>query len=703
MLRSLYSGITGLNANAVELDVIGNNIANANTIGFKSSRVTFREMLSQGLRNASRPVSGSRGGINPMQIGLGTSVSSIDNRFSQGHLQNTGLVNDLALQGDGFFVLSDGTNRFYTRAGAFALDSEHYLVDPGSGLRLQGLMADSSGNIQPGALTDLRIDTEMIVPAQASTSVRIFGNLDADSDAEGTRLESARFLAAAAGSDALTGLYATNGDDLGVIDGDEIALTGMITTASGSYNLSLSPFEVGGEAPDGGSTLEELATWLQNQLESVPEIGPGGVTVALDADGALSITNNTAGTTLRNLMLTIPGRTAFNQQFRFDTTIEPAATGSTWDATREAGRLRAAATSDDRLVDLFNSRGESLGLNVTPLNPTTTLAITGSVGSAQAPSYNLAVDDTTTMADLLTGLQIAFGLSTNPVTLDSDGQIVMEGEAGLDSALGEVDIHEVGEINPVLETSFDFTQVREASDGQTFSVATPVYDSLGEVHNIRFEFTKVAGRNEWTWRAVAEGDEVITSGGSGTVDFDDNGRILAWRYSDESGALTFQPQATGDVGAEPVTVTIDAGQDGQSTGLTQYGTTGSLQSLADGYTVGKLLSYEIDQDGTIVGRFSNDTLQTLARIGVARFANQEGLEKAEGNTFRTTANSGLAQEITPGAETGVTVLSGTLEQSNVDLTEELTKMVVAQRAFQANARVITTGDQVLQELVSMLR
>ncbi len=703
MLRSLYSGITGLNANALELDVIGNNIANSNTIGYKASRVTFREMLSQTLRPASRPVSGARGGINPMQIGLGTSVGSIDNRFTQGHLQTTGMVNDLALQGDGFFVLSDGTDRYFTRAGAFGLDAENYLVDPGTGLRVQGLMADASGQIQPGEFTDIRIDSNMIVPAQASTQLRLFGNLDANSDARGTILESAHFMAAAEGTDLLTELYGSNGDSLGLIDGDEIALTGMITTAAGSTSLALSPFHVGGTAPDGGTTLDDLVAWIQQSLEAQPDIGPGGVSVSVAADGSLEITNNATGVTLRNLMLTVPGRTDFNTQFRFATTIPEGGSGSTWDPGREAGRLRAAATSDDRLVDLFNSRGESLGLNVSPMHPQTTLSITGSVGSAQAPSYDLVVDDTTTVADLLTGLQIAFGISTTPVTINSDGEIVLQGETGTDNALGQVDIREVGEVNPTLETSFDFTQIQQADDGQQFTLSTAVYDSLGDVHNILFRFTKVVGRNEWVWTAEMEGDEVIVEGGSGTVTFSDTGEVISFRYSDDSGALTFRPQSDGSVGAEPVTLNIDVGQFGGTSGLTQFATGGSLQSLADGYTVGHLLDYEINEDGRIIGRFSNDTLQTLAQIGIARFANNEGLVRAAGNTFRTSSNSGTAMYGFAGGDSDVSIVSGTLEGSNVDLTEELTKMVVAQRAFQANARVITTGDQILQELVSMLR
>ncbi len=698
MLRSLYAGISGLSSNAIELDVIGNNIANANTVGYKSSRVTFREMLCQTIRPAQRPVSGGRGGMNPQQIGLGSSIGTIDGRFTQGHLQTTGLANDLALQGDGFFILSDGYSSYYTRAGAFGLDSQNYMVDPSTGMRVQGLMADATGQIANGQFNDLFIDPSMTVPASASTNARLFGNLDAASEAQGGILESAHFVAAAVGSDLLTELFAQNGDAMGLVAGDEIALTGMVIDG-GTSQISVPNFEVGNTGLD----LDDLTAWIVSSLESLPEIAAGDLTIAIAADGSLELTNNSGTASVQNLRLTIPSRSDFNQTFRFTNSIGPGATGTTYDAAREAGQVRAAATTDDLLVDLYNSNGQSLDLNVTPLNPTTSISITGSIGETLAPSHTLTVDDTTTVEDLLTGLQIAFGISSEPVTINTDGEIVMSGETGTENALGQVDIREVGEVNPVFETSFNFVEIQEASDGHTFTASATAYDSLGEVHNVLFTFTKIVGRNEWNWVAELEGNEEIIEGNSGSVSFTDTGEIIAFRYSDDAGGLTFRPQPSGDVGAQEITMQIDVGQFGDFNGLTQYAAQGGLQSITDGFTVGQLLDYEINADGMIIGRFSNDTVQTLAQIGVARFPNYQGLQRSEGNTFQSSGNSGVAMQGLAGGATGTFIVSGSLEGSNVDLTQELTNMVVAQRAFQANAKVITTGDQIMQEIVSMLR
>ena len=704
MLRSLYAGISGLGANSIEMDVIGNNIANANTVGYKGSRVTFREMFSQTLHGASRPVSGQRGGINAMQIGLGTAVSTIDTRFQQGSLQSTGMITDLALQGDGFFMLSDGRDSVYTRAGAFGLDADHHLVDPGSGLRLQGVMAGPDGTITAGAWSDIIIDPSMSVAAAASTSLQIFGNLDADSDAQNSILESQHLMAAAAGSDALTGLYAQNGDLMGLQDGDRIALTGMVETGGTAATIDASPFLVGSDVVgEGGDTLIELLGWVTAQLEALPEFNPGEVTLTLGADGSVSIDNGSGAATLLNLQLSVAGNSDFNSSFRFTNAVAPGGTGTTDDPAASQGRLRAAATSDDLLTDVFNSRGESLGLNIDALNPQTTLSLSGSIGTSEAPGYNLVADATSTVQDLLTGLKIAFGISTDPVTINEQGEVLLLGELGTENALGQVEIREVGEVNPTLETSFSFTEVQEAADSDTFTMSSMVYDSLGNTHNVQLTFTKRVGLNEWTWTAEMEGTEELIEGGSGTVTFDSNGDIVAFRYADDSGHLSFRPQSADDQGADIVIIEIDAGQLGTLDGMTQHAGTDTLQGMSDGYAAGELLDFEIDTSGTVIGRFSNDTMQTLARVGIARFANNEGLLQADGNSYKVSSNSGAAMTMFAGDGEGTLVVSGALEGSNVDITAELTNLVVAQRAFQANARVVTTGDQILQEIVSMLR
>jgi flagellar hook protein FlgE len=140
MMRTLYSGILGLNAHQAEMDVIGNNVANVNTFGYKKERVVFQDILSQTIGFSSAPTEES-GGINSKQVGLGVSLAAIDNIFTQGAMQTTGRANDVAIEGEGFFVVKDGERQLYTRVGTFDVDGDSNIVHSGDGNILQGWAA----------------------------------------------------------------------------------------------------------------------------------------------------------------------------------------------------------------------------------------------------------------------------------------------------------------------------------------------------------------------------------------------------------------------------------------------------------------------------------------------------------------------------------------------------------------------------------
>ncbi len=180
-MRSLYSGVSGLQNHQVRMDVIGNNISNVNTTGFKKGRVMFQDLLSQTMQGAARPTD-QVGGVNPQQVGLGTNVASIDVIHTQGSLQTTGVMTDLAIQGNGFFILSEGDSELYTRAGNFGVDSEGTLVNPANGMRIQGWEAqtlEGETSINTAAeIGDIQIPIGSKDPAQATTEVELACNLD---------------------------------------------------------------------------------------------------------------------------------------------------------------------------------------------------------------------------------------------------------------------------------------------------------------------------------------------------------------------------------------------------------------------------------------------------------------------------------------------------------------------------------------------
>lgn len=181
MMRSLYSGVSGMQNHQTRLDVIGNNVANVNTTGFKRGRVNFHDMISQQLSGAASPTT-EVGGVNPKEVGLGVMVASFDTIFTQGNLQSTGVSTDVAIQGNGFFVLKNGEETFYSRAGAFGVDSEGTLVNPANGMRVQGWMAEElNGEMilnTAGSTEDLIIPVGTKDPAKATENVNFACNLN---------------------------------------------------------------------------------------------------------------------------------------------------------------------------------------------------------------------------------------------------------------------------------------------------------------------------------------------------------------------------------------------------------------------------------------------------------------------------------------------------------------------------------------------
>ncbi|PFA67877.1 flagellar basal-body rod protein FlgF [Bacillus sp. AFS015802] len=175
MLRSMYSGISGMKNFQTKLDVIGNNIANVNTYGYKKGRVTFQDLMNQTVSGASRATA-DRGGQNAKQVGLGSSLSSIDTIQTQGSLQTTGRSLDVAISGDGYFVVRQGNNEMFTRAGNFYLDSNGNLVT-GQGNLVQGYPVDASGVVNKSGTADIKIDTNTTMAPQATSVAAYNGNL----------------------------------------------------------------------------------------------------------------------------------------------------------------------------------------------------------------------------------------------------------------------------------------------------------------------------------------------------------------------------------------------------------------------------------------------------------------------------------------------------------------------------------------------
>ena len=271
MLRSLYTGVAGLRNHQVKMDVTSHNIANVNTTGYKAQRITFKEGFTQMLRGATRPA-GDHGGINPMQIGLGMAIGSIDSIMDQGSLQSTGQLTDLAIEGRGFFAFSNGAGgMFYGRNGALQLNSNGFLVSPTNGFSLLGLTANAKGELEPNAVPGpIKIPFAEKAPASATTEINFACNLDADGVGLGTWQHTAAFLTYAAGENLLTGLRDTNGNALGMRVGHQLEISFNVPDSNGVNETQTFRFTVTDSTDNPAENLtNNLVRTLQDLADAI--------------------------------------------------------------------------------------------------------------------------------------------------------------------------------------------------------------------------------------------------------------------------------------------------------------------------------------------------------------------------------------------------------------------------------------------------
>mgnify|MGYP000982848484 CR=1 FL=1 len=463
MMRSLFSGVSGMQNHQTRMDVIGNNVANVNTTGFKRGRVNFQDLISQQLSGAAKPTE-EIGGVNPKEVGLGMMVASIDTIFTQGALQTTGVNTDLAIQGNGFFVLKSGEKSFYTRAGAFGIDRDGTLVNPANGMRVQGWMAQETDGFRlintSGQTEDLIIPIGQKIDAKATTSVNYACNLD-------KRLP---------------------------------------------------------ELPENANRAQILQSTWSTEFKVYDSFGE---THELQID-----------------FTRVPGE---QNAWQATVNVDP--------ANAEATETRTGVGTTDGTGNTFIVRFDNNGHLA---------SVTDTAGNVTAPA----------------------------------GQVLMQ-------------------------VSFNVIGANPAEGGeatrQTFDI------NLGEIGTSKNTITQ---------------------------------------FSDKSTTKAYEQ---------------------------------------DGYNMGYLENFRIDQSGIITGVYSNGVRQEIGQIAMASFANQGGLEKAGENTFIQSNNSGVANISVSGTVGKGKLIGGTLEMSNVDLADQFVDMIVTQKGFQAGAKTIQTSDTMLETVLNLKR
>ncbi|HAA77458.1 TPA: hypothetical protein DCE37_20285 [Candidatus Latescibacteria bacterium] len=650
-INSLFMGLSGIQVHQQRTNVVANNLANINTTGYKAQRAHFEEQLAQTLKDATGP-EGGVSGTNPIQAGTGVRLKSIDTNFRQGSIQTTEKTTDLALEGNGFFILQDqnGT-QYYTRDGAFGFDADGRFVNPSNGMLVMGNLA-TNGEFTGGAtgLQPIRLDLQQEIPGSATTHIKLSGNLDPGStpslsaDTEFTVASS--FVGAG-----VTGAIDESRIQIRILSTGE-PLEGQITIPDATYN-----------------ELTDVADAL-NAAINANETLVGKVVAQLDDVGQIELrTTGGSGLTLEVDDVTVGGVAAvFGAGPGAGAASAAATTASDINTLAQVGK----DLDDDDVIQFNGSRRNG-----------TTFEGIFTFGAA---------NDGVTIGDLLTAVQNEFGGGVT-AALDANGKITITDS---DSA----QITGFTTLFSLQDSGTTSSGLIGTEEPEQHRISTVIYDSQGSLKTMNVTLTESTEYNKWTYDVKIDGQRP-QQGALGTVTFNEDGSNRLFKpVEGVDSQVEFTP--AGGVGTIRVSLTGGRQTDTAITGLTQFSSPSTAGvATQDGRAPGTLERIFISTDGIIEGRFDNGQTMNLARTIIADFENPGGLQRHGGNLFAETENSGRRVEERPTVTIGTQVVSGALELSNVDMARELTDLIISQRGFQANSRVVTTTDQILAETVNL--
>ena len=590
MMRSMYSGVAGLKTHQTKMDVIGNNIANVNTVAYKSQSVTFNEIFYQTTSTASGPNAATgTGGVNPKQVGLGVKTGAISTAITtSGSAETTNKPFDMSITGESFFVVSDGNNTYFTRDGSFMVDAAGNLVMSATGYNVMGWQVDpNTGDIKQDTVSALRIMSaaNMTYPPEATTAAYISGIIDKNS----------------------TEVNSPDGKIMNLNFYDKLGY---------KYTAKLTVKSV---AADNGVYTCELVSLLNENGEDVTEkygAQLGSTVSVFNSDvehykiaDSHKIEKNAGGTGY--IISTIDGLKS----------VEIDATGIST-MTIMDGANPYEKNSDE----LWDFVAEALNV---PGNSGETLK-----------SMNMGV--------------WAAGVT--------------------DKTVENIDeTNNKGIMNIGME------------DNNLFKVLDASYDTNTNTLDIL-----VVGKN-------VEG--AVTLNYSTT-----DGSFKGVNGSDTNGSTQLKFGA-GATNFETITVDFSASSNVNNEGTSTISAyNGDQEGYNAGRKLGNMTGVSVQNNGMIYATYDNGQSKLLGQIAGAAFANASGLSKEGDNLYAATQNSGEFDGIgVDFTADGGYITTGVLEMSNVDLSAEFTSMITTQRGFQANSRVITVSDTMLEELTNLKR
>lgn len=578
MMRSLFSGVSGLKTHQTKMDVIGNNIANVNTTAFKSSSVTFSALMSQTTQNASGPnATTGTGGINARQIGLGVKSGAINtNIATQGSAQSTGNPFDIMISGDNFFIVSDGSSNFFTRDGSFYVDGVGNLAMTSIGYNVMGWQVDPETlEIKKDTVSALRIMSaaNMTYPPESTTRAYVSGIVDKnDSDVTSSSglVRNLNFY------DALGYSYTAK-------------LTLKDTANKGEYALE----------------LDSIIDSAGNILENTDGILGGAQKLSKDVKLTLG-----SGYSIAAGKLTLPG----GDEIDFTKILDPT-TGALANSPGTFSDIAGTppVTAEEQYNEAMKELAKAFGYE-----------------GSEKEFYNYHVVDNT----------------VTPATDDFLTKTLLPG--GSNATLASKDT--------------------VTANYRSFTGALVNYD------NNTGEFYGINGDN--TLSAVTLYLKE-TAGGAPTL-----GGEFSNIQIDFKTSSMYDNKGTSTVSAK----------------------NGDTDGVGTGRRLGKMTQVSIQNNGMIYAAYDNGMTRLLGQIATAQFSNASGLVKEGDNLYSASTNSGefdgIGVDVTAN---GGYMSTGQLEMSNVDLSAEFTEMITTQRGFQANSRIITVSDTLLEELTNLKR
>ncbi|MEM7516722.1 MAG: flagellar hook-basal body complex protein, partial [Planctomycetota bacterium] len=569
-------------------------------------------------------------------------LANIAKNISQGALQATGRTFDLALEGNGFFALAGLQDSVYTRVGTFGLDADANLVDQRTGF----MVLDPSN--QP-----IQLDVESLFPPQATANMGFAGNLPAV--VEGPLAEVLTSATGLADGNAAQ-LLGTNAGPFAVPNGQVVSLD-IIVDGAPPQTVQL--------VSTGTITNAAIAAELNNIAGLSATVNGGGL-ILLETEGtgqsaSIKIDPGPAGADLAALSGLSTTLVRGTQTVANDTT-----------------ELNNLPANNEDYVDGDGIDIVGVDADGSPVNSTFVYG---------------AANDGTTVGDLVTFVEAQYPNAT--VSLNSSGQIVVEandpGDVDLLLSIAD-DAANTGGSDWAIH-GLDVTTEGTGPDEVLSSME--VFDTSGTPHTLNFTFQR---QGDGSWNVITETPDGQTLSNAITgLRFGEDGSPTGLAGIDTDIIVQFDGLTT------PQTVSLDFGLDGGFNGLTQFGSIADVVALEqDGYGVGELATLSVDQDGSIDGFYTNGQQSALGAVGIAVFSNPEGLSDAGNNMLRETANSGRLILASGANGAAGRVIGGNLERSNVDTAEQFVNLIEAQRGYQANARIISAQDDLLQETVNLI-